>query len=254
MKEAIDLLNSTGKLNLTFLILAILSIVLAIYFYIKSKKEKKPVYSLQTTKLIENNISSIEKLNISFADKPVKNLSVTKLAFWNAGKQSIRDNDFVQADRLRILPIDDFTIFDYKVDFENNLNNVKVKQKKDSSLIITFDYLDLNQGIILSIFHNGNANKSIVIKGSFIGSKKVSRSKERKRLSYFIENNLFYNFIIEPPKMYPILLFFFRIISIFILIPYFIFIFLPCAILDGIYDSILNKSPKKFHLYKDTEE
>lgn len=160
MKEVVDLLNSTGKLNLTFLILAILSIVIAIYFYIKSKKEKKPVYSLQTTKLIENKVSSIDKLNISFADKPVENLSITKLAFWNAGRETIRKNDFVQADRLRIIPVDNITIFDYKIDFENDLNNIKIKQKKDSSLIITFDYLDINQGVVISVFHNGNTSEN----------------------------------------------------------------------------------------------
>jgi hypothetical protein len=248
MKEVIDLLNSTGKLNLTFLILAILSIVLAIYFYIKSKKEKKPVYNLQTTKLIENKVSSIDKLNISFGDKPVENLSITKLAFWNAGRETIRENDFIQADRLRIVPVDNITIFDYKIDFENELNNIKIKQKKDSSLIVTFDYLDLNQGIIISIFHNGNTSESLDVKGSFIGSFKVSKSKERKRLSYFAENNIVYKSIINPPLIHPILSFIINVISFPVIFAYAFFIQIPFALLDGIYDFVLNKSPKRFHL------
>lgn len=141
MKETFDLINNTGKLNIVFLLLAIISIILAIYFYIKSKKEKKPVYSLKTTQLINDNVSSIEKLEIFFAGNTLENLSLTKFAFWNAGRETIKETDIVNADPIKIFTSKGFIIYDYKIEIQDQRNNIKINQEKDSSLILSFDYL-----------------------------------------------------------------------------------------------------------------
>ncbi|WP_139195558.1 hypothetical protein [Halomonas daqiaonensis] len=88
--------------NSVFLTLAIAGISLSIYFYLQSKREKRPVFNVRTFPLIQNSLGTVPELSIAFKNKPVKTLSLTRLAFWNSGSETITKDDIVGADPLRI--------------------------------------------------------------------------------------------------------------------------------------------------------
>ena len=52
--------------NCVCLGLAVISIILCIYFYIKAKKVKQPTYAVRTIRLIEPKIKNIGNINISY--------------------------------------------------------------------------------------------------------------------------------------------------------------------------------------------
>jgi len=54
--------------NCVCLGLAVISIILCIYFYIKAKKVKQPTYAVRTIRLIEPKIKNIGNINISYLE------------------------------------------------------------------------------------------------------------------------------------------------------------------------------------------
>lgn len=95
LSQWVDFLVTNPLLGLASFILAIIGLVLAVIFYLKSKKIKSPYYAIRSINLIEDLISKIESLEMLFRGKPIKNLTVTKLAFWNAGNDTINYQDSI---------------------------------------------------------------------------------------------------------------------------------------------------------------
>lgn len=75
-----------------------------------------------------------------YAGEQIENLTVTKIAFWNAGNDTIKGQDI---DKNKPLTV---------------------------HIDIDFDYFDKNQGGIIQLFHNGKSGNDIKIYGYIISS------------------------------------------------------------------------------------
>ena len=105
-----ELFNNNPLLNAFSLFLAILGIIFTTYFYFKSKKIRIPIYILRTVNLVRENVQKIDTVNILYAGNKVDNLSITKIAFWNDGKETINNSDVAQNNPIRLI-IDKDCIF-----------------------------------------------------------------------------------------------------------------------------------------------
>src|SRR3990167_2419551 len=83
-------------------ILATIGVILAIVFYLRSKREKRPTYQVYNRTLIEGVHTELSDLKVLYKNEPQKRVTVTKLAFWNAGRETINRVDIVDTDILRI--------------------------------------------------------------------------------------------------------------------------------------------------------
>lgn len=168
IKNIMKWLNENQWLNLIFLILAVLSILVSFYLYFKSKKRKIPIYLIKTFNLIRDRVNKIQEVKIIYSDKPIKNLSITKVAFWNKGNEVINNTDIAPKEPIRIVVTDDYEILNARIVFsKNEANNFSVKQTSDrKSVIIDFDYIFTSEGISLEIYHTGISGKDIKFKGS----------------------------------------------------------------------------------------
>ncbi|HEA31414.1 MAG TPA: hypothetical protein ENH91_15710 [Leeuwenhoekiella sp.] len=164
-----------SHINLIFLFLALLGIFLAYYFYKIGKREKKPIYFCKTTRILKNDLKSIQKLNIYYDNYKLSNLSLTKIGFWNAGSETIRKNDIVPTDSIKISLNSKLIMYDFSIDYEDKRNNFVISKESDSLLSISFDYLDKNEGLILSIYHSAEkeVEKTINISGTIIGAGRI---------------------------------------------------------------------------------
>ncbi|MDP2045313.1 MAG: hypothetical protein Q8L00_03775, partial [Deltaproteobacteria bacterium] len=89
----IETMASNPLVIVSAYLLSLLSVILAIILYIKSKKMKIPCYATNTINIFRDYNSNIESLEILYGGKLINNLSITKLAFWNAGKETIKKAD-----------------------------------------------------------------------------------------------------------------------------------------------------------------
>ena len=71
-------------------------------FYRKSLKVRSPLFVIKSNNLIQDNITSISSLGITYNGIKVQNLTVTNLIFWNSGSEIIDRNDLVIANPLKI--------------------------------------------------------------------------------------------------------------------------------------------------------
>jgi len=161
-------------LNIIFLILAIVSIVLARFYYFKSKKEKKPLYNLKTLTILFTNPKIKNNLEIKYKGRLIQQLMLTQFAFWNAGKSAIRREDIPTSQPFLIRTASDVTIYEFEIIDQNNANNFSVFQVDDKTLQVEFDFVDFNQGIILNIIHSNVPENGFNISGTFIESTPLS--------------------------------------------------------------------------------
>lgn len=247
MEIITNLFKGSTLLNIIFFLLALISIILAIIFYYNSLRIKKPVFSKQTFRLVNNKLSTIKNIEIKYNDLLLTNLSLTKIAIWNSGKESIRKSDIAENDLLRILSTDKNIIYDCEIINQNDVNNIKVTKENEKLISITFDFLDFNEGFILNIYHSGNFSNDLIVKGTLIGAKKIT---EGVKLEYFskkldiisIPTNYFLN---HEEKLLRAFGWISTLPLAIILFPLFL-ITLP---IDFIIDKTINKIPKDFYFF-----
>ncbi len=182
MEEIIELLNDFLKalnqyelLNLIFLVLAILSIVISVFLYLKSKKDKKPNYIISTHNIFKKS-KSLKDLTIDYKGNKVEHLSITYISFWNKGRLTINKTDFVKKDPLRVEFPKETQILGTDIIFEKReINEFKTNfDKKENSIHFGFSFLDKNQGFKFRVYHTELKDKKIQIKGTIKGVKELT--------------------------------------------------------------------------------
>ena len=174
-------LDGSSIFNLTTLILAIIGILLTIYFAAKSRRKKEPKYLMRTISLISSNIKKIKFLNILYKKLEIENLSVTKLAFWNNGKETIRSSDVAPKNPIQVTIKSDFRILSCDIIYQKNESNgfvLKLSADK-KNIIISFDYVDYLEGIVMQIYHTGNSSSDLVIDGHVMSYGRLSRNNRK---------------------------------------------------------------------------
>jgi len=149
----------------------LISVVLSVVFYLKSKKEKRPVFGISTTLLIKNLKSRYAKLRIEMDAVEISSLSVTKIYFWNEGKETIDKTDISTIAPLKIIADPDTKILSCDLlKFSSNSNNVSITPAQEGKEYkISFNYLDPSQGFAMQILHDGESKKPILIIGDIKG-------------------------------------------------------------------------------------
>lgn len=199
-------INQNPWINIIFYCLTTISIPLMIYFYFKSKKNKKPTYAIRTVNLVKEKIKKIKSVEIYYKGQFIDNISVTKIAIWNAGKDTISKTDIAENDLFRIEISKKFKILDCEILTENNTaNGFGLIKKSENKLLINFDYFDRNEGIVLQIYHTAPDSKSLEILGSFKGTESIIRKDSSDILPSFI-TKVFISKIITPKIMRLILI------------------------------------------------
>lgn len=179
MEEWLKWLNENQWMNLIFLLLALLSILTSIYLFLKSKKRKEPVYDKRSINVISDAIKKHDGIEINYKGEKIENLTITKIAFWNDGNDTIDALDQAPTDKLSILIDEGFSILESEVLFQSNQsNNIQIAHTENKIKII-FDYLDAKQGGIIKLIHTGKSSSQINLNGTFKGSRKLRRVYSR---------------------------------------------------------------------------
>jgi hypothetical protein len=164
--------------NIISLLFGLIGIILAVIFYYKSRKIKRPVYTLSSFNLFNSELKKIENLEVKYLGKTIKNLTATKFIFWNAGKGTIDRNDIPEMSRLSIKTKGDVILYGAEVIYAtDNTNQVQLLRKEHGNeIIIDFEYLDYYQGAIIKILHSGDSSVDLEILGKVkgVGNFKIS--------------------------------------------------------------------------------
>jgi predicted ATP-dependent endonuclease of OLD family len=170
---AIDYIGKSSWLS----ILAFIIGVIGVLYTIVSKKEKSPCYDITSNNIIRDFMGVFKQLEINYSNQEIKNFTVTKIVFWNKGRETIDKEDVVNADPISIHIKDGYNILDHDIIGKNEkTNNFSLSESSDkSSINIDFDYIDKNNGIVIQILHTGKSSEDIEFCGRMKGIGKTKR-------------------------------------------------------------------------------
>jgi hypothetical protein len=168
--------------------LSIVGLVGMVIIYKKQTKKKSPCYGIKSTNIIKNLDSHFENIAMyhlknGTPTKEIKDLTVTKIIFWNDGKETIYQNDITTAKPLRIRAKQNYKILDAKIIYTKtgeNLFTVKISEN-ESYLDIDFEYIDKGEGIVIQVLHNGKSNNDITFEGTLKGCRLRRRYLEKRK-------------------------------------------------------------------------
>jgi hypothetical protein len=184
IQQAITFFKGNPIFNIISFSLAIIGIILSFYFYHKGKRSRIPTYMLRTINLVKEGINKIERVEILFSGKKINNLSITKIALWNDGKETINQSDVAANDPLKIIIDNDFEILDAEIIFKKNTANdfkIDISENK-KSVNIEFDYFDYEEGIVMQLSHTGPSSSNLKIVGTVKTVKKIVEKEGTNRV------------------------------------------------------------------------
>ncbi len=181
--EFTDMINNP-LFGILGIIIGLTSITIAILFYYKGKKEKKPIYELSSYNVVSD-LNKYGPLEISYSGQKIDNLTITKLKFWNEGRETIHFTDIAKADPITLSIKRNNKILETSlVEMKNPANEFSSNLDENNSRIrLTFDYLDKNEGGTIKILHTGLSSEDFELSGSIKGAGRV-KAKRKPRLNF----------------------------------------------------------------------
>lgn len=169
-------------------------IVISSFFYFLGIKRKSLIYDITTTTLVSKNATQIEKLNISYDNKPIKNLYTSTIKIKNNSNSIIEPNDFAPSAPLSLITNGEFLTSSntgVKLFAENTSNNVYPLFEVDENsicqkVIIHFDYIAKNETICCTVFHTNSLSINGKLKDGKLKNKDKSIDWKHLIISFII--------------------------------------------------------------------
>ena len=160
-------------------IVGIVLTVIGLYLSFKGWKRKRPIYVIRSNNIFSGLEHTIPDVEVKFPGygSPLKALTVTKVALWNAGTETINRQDVVKDNPLSLRAKSGVVILSVSV-LERTMVFNKLEcglNRERTEATITFDFLDHNDGALIQIFHSGTGNDDIELEGTIKGARSIRR-------------------------------------------------------------------------------
>ncbi|MBP6236718.1 MAG: hypothetical protein KA536_11265 [Saprospiraceae bacterium] len=163
-------------LNVIFLFLAVLGVIATIVAYFKARRIRQCNYNRKDFNLIGPKITSLEKLDVIYNDKPIINFTFTSISIWNSGTEVINKSDFASTDNLRIISKKGVEILECKLIYSHNAANCFNLLSEPNKISIDFEFMATNEGIVIQLYHTGGNQEDIKIEGLIKGGSHISEN------------------------------------------------------------------------------
>lgn len=169
-------------------IIGVLAVLVAIILSFKSKRVKLPCYAVRSRNIVKDLVSKFDALETLYSGQTIENLTVTKILFWNAGRDTIHRGDI--AVPLTVHVSESYKILDAKIlSSKEPANKFSIDTSADqSSSILNLDYVDKDEGVVIQLIHTGRSGKDIEFDGKIKGAgeliKKTVPQSDRSQFRY----------------------------------------------------------------------
>lgn len=138
-------------------VLAVLAGILIERRLLKNKTRGRIRYLTRTAQYIHPMASEIPNLSITFGGDKCTGFNETRFALWNESSDVVSGVDMSPASPMSWHPPAGQSILQTRVIQQSNRgSNAKARIDSDSnSVLVWFDYLEPNDGFVVSVFHSG---------------------------------------------------------------------------------------------------
>lgn len=168
----------TGNiLNTLGFLIGILGIILSIYYYELSKREKEPTFIIDPIKfeILKSSSTHLAPIKILTLDSSEIKDDVTSLTFyfWNKGKEPLKSEDLLTD--INFYLNNNAKIIDFKIlKSSRDVCKIKLLKQSSDSLKLDFKILEENDGFTGQIIFEGSEQTRLKIAATIIGVKNVS--------------------------------------------------------------------------------
>lgn len=172
-------------------LIGVISLLLAVVFYIRSKREKRPRFAYFSVSLIGGVKSFLPDLSIQYKGKSCTRVTATRFYFWNAGREPLKRSDIPPSSPLRIESNPSVEILGVEIVGETDVASQlsASAQGANNGVRLDFEYLDRDDGAVIQIIHAGTTETRFSMIGKIIGAESI------EHLPAFRET--------EDPVLYP---------------------------------------------------
>jgi len=196
----IDDLVKSPWFSISGYIVGVLGVFATYYYYRKSIREKRPVFSVRPMSVFNNKRLKLYDIEVKYKGIIVDSLTITKFAFFNAGKDTIEQSHLVSKNPITIYDINGSPFYDVEIlDSNVELNNLQIQWDK-SKITINFDFLDFNQGVVLKIIHAGKG-KELKMRDTIKGNRRI-KSMDPSFTTLTREDSLYGAFYDDDPNFF----------------------------------------------------
>lgn len=160
-------LDWNGPLRyILYIFIALVALIFVCYFFYWSQKFKRFSFFKKTNLLAYLTEYEPDALHLYYDGKEIRDVSVTRIALWNSGTETIHSSEKPD-DGLLSISIKDgskISILDCSVEYVMNPGDfykpdvfVSPKKLEDDKFILLFDQIKRNDGLILQVIHTGSA-------------------------------------------------------------------------------------------------
>lgn len=152
------------------------AVVTAGYFYMLGKRTRDPSWAIRSNNIIRGFESQL--LDISYSGHPVETLTISKILFWNHGKQSIRGNAVLNggdiSEPVRIVCLTGQILDSTVLQRSNTAIKFSATVSPDKkSAELSFLYLDQGDGAVIQVIHTGTSSSDLQIEGRIMETKRI---------------------------------------------------------------------------------
>jgi len=217
-KDKITKLFSSPLSNVISLVIAIISIILAIYFY-KTGKEKRELMfycnPIKTTLIKGGQISSLEVYVNN--EKITQDITAVQIAVWNNGKKPIERSDILKDVIIYSDPKVPFISAEiYKIPRDVIALKINKDHLADGYIPISWKILEQNDGGIIQIIYKGGPDIKILMKGTIKGQKEITAQSfkgkilsQKEQLKKIYEERFILKFTLFFASLYMLMIFFY---------------------------------------------
>lgn len=147
-----------------------IGVVLAIYFYVKTRVVSRLSYELSETNIVGTlDAAFSNSLELTYEGRKVPRVTRTTIRMWNSGNATIRHADVAEGDPLSAVLSENSEVLQTAVVRQTRpVNQILIKSTSDQKVVVGFDFLDPGDGFLIDIIHTDMLNV-VGLTGTVIG-------------------------------------------------------------------------------------
>ena len=171
------------------LLLGVAALVTGYIYYLRAKREKRPLWVIVTTNVVGKVGDELgESLSVHYKRRAISTVSISRIAFWNAGSQTINKDDIPPGDRLRIATTDpSHRVLEVRVIGHNSagsqFDSEPVSEHGAREVPIRFDFMDRTNGCVFQVIHTGLSSADLALRGTLKGAQPLHHVPARRALT-----------------------------------------------------------------------
>lgn len=143
---------------ISWAILAVCTVigVFSFIYTLATIKKQRITYAKSDYNFISLREAFSDDVQVLYQGQNIKNLTISNIAVWNSGNDTIDQNSFVSKKPLRLSLSNGGEIIDATILCETDADNaVKIQNRTDTSITLTMDYINPKDGVVIQILHTG---------------------------------------------------------------------------------------------------